>query len=178
MKLSARIVFCLLLAACRSAQPDAMQKLGEATLTLSASQPLYWYLGTSTATKAADASTIVATVDSRNWVSSFGTDKPAAFNVTPVATIGPMALPPAVSYKVDVYLAVMPPGTSTAQRTYPGPAAWYVLEGEQNVETSGGTIHAPAGGSTVIEPGTPFRLTNPGTAARKALFVVARGAAQ
>jgi quercetin dioxygenase-like cupin family protein len=90
-------------------------------------------------------------------------------------TLGPLPLPRAAVYEIDVFYAVMPAGARTAAQTHPGPAAWYVLEGAQCVETAKGAIQADVGEGLVAAPaGTPLQWVNTGDGAERALFVLVR----
>lgn len=90
-----------------------------------------------------------------------------------VVSVGPLPLPEATSFQVEIYYVVMPPGMHTVVHTHPGPEAWYILEGEQCLETPLGATRARAGEGAVAPPGgTPMRLTNNRRVARRALFIV------
>jgi quercetin dioxygenase-like cupin family protein len=72
----------------------------------------------------------------------------------------------------------MPPGTYTRVHIHPGPEAWYILSGEQCLETPAGPMRAQAGESMVALPTTPMRLTNSGSSVRRAFFIVIHDANQ
>jgi quercetin dioxygenase-like cupin family protein len=53
-----------------------------------------------------------------------------------------------------------------------GPEAWYVLTGEQRLETPGNRIIVRAGESGIVPEGPPMMLVGTGTAKRQALVLV------
>ena len=149
--------------------------------------PLYWNLTAFASRAAAEAaaseSSIVVEADGKFWLSDFGPKSASAGAGEALASIGPLELtgpnvPVFPSYQVVVYLAVMPPGRRTGVHTHPGPEAWYMLAGEQCLETPNGIIRARAGEGAMVAPGLPMQLTNNGSSARRALFIVIHDAAQ
>ncbi|MBA3515922.1 MAG: hypothetical protein H0T77_16290 [Pyrinomonadaceae bacterium] len=64
------------------------------------------------------------------WLFSFGTKSAKPKKGKHVASVGPLQLtsdklPPAKSYEIVAYLAVMPPNEYTRVHTHLGPEAWY-----------------------------------------------------
>jgi len=164
---------CLLLAKIKVTQfPDA---------------PLFWCLSKfptrNAAAAARVANSLVTEAEGQNWLFSFGPKDAGPKSGELVASIGPLQLtsdklPKAGLYEIVAYLAVMPPGTYTKVHIHPGPEAWYVLRGEQCLETPAGVMKASTGESMFAPPMTPMRLTNSGSSARHALFVVIHDATQ
>src|ERR1051326_542466 len=149
--------------------------------------PLFWPLNrfsTRAAAEAAKGQTeMLVESDGWFWLFSFGPKGAAPGRGELVASIGPLQmssdkLPMASSYEVVAYLAVMPPGTYSRTHTHPGPEAWYILTGEQCLETPAGIIKARAGQSMFAPPATPMSLTNSGASIRRALFIVIHDARQ
>jgi quercetin dioxygenase-like cupin family protein len=100
-----------------------------------------------------------------------------------VANVGPLQLTsdklaPAKSYEIVAYRAVMPAGTDTRVHIHPGPEAWFILAGEQCLETPTGVMKGRAGEGMYAPPTTPMRLSNNGPSIRIALFIVIHDAAQ
>ena len=75
-------------------------------------------------------------------------------------------------FQIQLWYVVMPPGTSTGSHVHPGPEAWYVLEGEQCLDTPNGPIRVRAGQGSVVAADIPMRLFNSGSGTRRALFIV------
>jgi quercetin dioxygenase-like cupin family protein len=138
---------------------------------------LFWHLGAFPTRVAAEAARrpgdMLAEAAGQVWLFSFGPQASARTGKVGVVSVGPLPLPEATSYQVEIYYVVMPPGMHTVVHTHPGPEAWYILDGEQCLETPLGATRARAGEGAVAPPGgTPMRLTNNGSRARRALFIV------
>lgn len=150
-------------------------------------QPLFWHLikfpTKEAAEGAKDESGFEVKAEGQFWVFRFGPKSAAKKKPELVASIGPLPLtsskfPPAKSYEIVAYLAVMPPDMYTRVHIHPGPEAWYILSGEQCLETPLGVMKSGAGESMVAPPMTPMRLSNNGSSARHALFIVIHDASQ
>jgi quercetin dioxygenase-like cupin family protein len=137
---------------------------------------VYWHLHEFASRKAAEAARsatgIVAEEDGRVWLSEFEARDIAPSGGEAVAVVGPLQLPVAKSYSVVLSYAVMRPGDSSRVHTHPGPEGWYVLAGEQCLETPAGTIRAVAGQTMVVAPGVPLELNVTGTTLRRAFALV------
>ena len=141
--------------------------------------PVHWHLaryGTREQAQVAGRfSDIVTEVGGEVWLHRFGPESDVPRAGTRTATVGPLPIPRAAAYQIDVFYAVLPPGARTAALTHPGPAAWYVLDGEQCIETSKGVVQATTGEGAVAPPaGTPLQWVNTGAESERALFVLIR----
>jgi hypothetical protein len=67
-----------------------------------------------------------------------------------IAVVGPLQLPAAKSYAAVLSYAVMRPGDNSRVHTHPGPEGWYVLAGEQCLETPAGANRARVGGTMTV----------------------------
>lgn len=141
------------------------------------SQPtVYWYLREYPNRQAAEAAKsetgIVVEEDARVWLSEFGPRNLELRGGKPIAVIGPMELPAAKSYVAVLSYAVMRPGDSSRVHTHPGPEGWYVLTGEQCLETPLGASRAQAGATMTVRPNIPMKLSVTGTSLRRAFALV------
>ena len=143
--------------------------------------PLFWHVIKFSTGKAAETAkvqnSLVAEAEGQSWLFSFGPKNAVPKSGELVASIGPLQLTSdklakASLYEIVAYLAVMPPGTYTRVHIHPGPEAWYVLNGEQCLETPAGVMKAGTGENMFAPPMTPMRLTNTGSSVRRALFIV------
>jgi quercetin dioxygenase-like cupin family protein len=143
---------------------------------------VYWHLHAFPSRKAAEAAKsatgLVAEEDGRAWLSEFGPR-----NITPpggesIAVVGPLQLPAAKSYAAVLSYAVMRPGDSSRVHTHPGPEGWFVLAGEQCLETPAGANKAQAGGTATVPPNIPMELNVTGTTLRRAFALVIHDSAQ
>jgi quercetin dioxygenase-like cupin family protein len=143
---------------------------------------VYWHLRTFPSRRAADAAKtatgIVVEEDGRVWLSEFGRRKIASSGGEVIAVVGPMQLPAAKSYAAVLSYAVMRPGDNSRVHTHPGPEGWYVIAGEQCLETPAGAIRARAGGTMTVRSTTPMELNVTGTTLRRAFALVIHDSAQ
>ena len=66
----------------------------------------------------------------------------------------------------------MRPGDTSPVHTHPGPEGWYVLAGEQCLETPAGANKASARGTMSVGPNIPMELTVVGSETRRSLAFV------
>ena len=142
----------------------------------------YWHLRVFPSRKAAEAvksaTGIVVEEDGRVWLSEFGPRESAPRGGEPIAVIGPLQLPAAGSYAAVLSYAVMRPGDSSRVHTHPGPEAWYVLAGEQCLETPAGASKAGAGRTMTVGSNIPMELNVTGKTLRRAFALVIHDSAQ
>ena len=143
---------------------------------------VYWHLYAFENRKAAEAARsangIVVEEDGRVWLSEFGARDTALRGVEAVAVVGPLQLPAAKSYSAVLSYAVMRPGDSSRVHTHPGPEGWYVLAGEQCLETPAGANKAGAGQTQTVPPNVPMELNVTGTTLRRAFALVIHDSTQ
>jgi len=96
----------------------------------------------------------------------------------PIAIVGPLMLPPAKSYTAVLSYAAMRPGDRSRVHTHPGPEGWYMIVGEQCLETPAGANRAKAGGTMTVPPNVPMELSITGTVLRKSLVLVIHDSSQ
>ena len=104
--------------------------------------------------------------------------RPAPRGGEAIAVVGPLQLPAAKSYAAVLSYAVMRPGDSSRVHTHPGPEGWYVLAGEQCLETPAGANRAGAGGTMTVRPNIPMELNVTGTTLRRAFALVIHDSTQ
>jgi quercetin dioxygenase-like cupin family protein len=143
---------------------------------------VYWHLRSfpsrATAEEARSASGIVVEEDGRVWLSEFGPRHIAARRGQAIAVVGPLQLPAAKSYTAVLSYAVMRPGDKSRVHTHPGPEGWYVLTGEQCLETPAGAIRAGAGRTMTVRANIPMELSVTGKAIRHAFALVIHDSTQ
>lgn len=155
--------------------------LGERTLTRLGRAPLYWYLVEYRDRAAADAaggpSSVVADAEGRHWVFSIAPRKRGPKGGQQVAQVGPLPMPHKQPFILSAATAILPPGASSLVHEHAGPEAWYLLTGEQCLETPAG-IKRVGARHAMIQPGyTPMQLSATGKQTRHALFIVVHDAA-
>ena len=143
---------------------------------------VYWHLRAFPNREAAEAAKsatgIVVEENGRVWLSEFADRNSAPRGGEPIAVVGPLQLPAAKTYTAVLSYAVMRPGDSSRVHTHPGPEGWYVLEGEQCLETPAGASRARAGGTATVPPNIPMELTVTGATLRRAFALVIHDSAQ
>jgi quercetin dioxygenase-like cupin family protein len=143
---------------------------------------VYWHLRAFTSRQAAEAAKsatgLVVEEDGRVWLSEFGARDAAPRGGEPVAVVGPLQLAAAKSYTAVLSYAVMRPGDSSRVHTHPGPEGWYVLAGEQCLETPAGASKAGAGKTMAVPPNVPMELNVTGTTLRRAFALVIHDSTQ
>ena len=138
----------------------------------------------STTKAAEDAATSASAVvewAGKIWLFTLGPMGVRSSGGTLVAEIGPVPdVPAAASYVLDVNEADFGPEmkAQVAQQvhTHPGPEIFYLLTGEQCLETPNGTTRARAGEGMVAPAHTPMQLNIMGSSKRDAFFVVVHDA--
>ena len=137
---------------------------------------VYWHLRAFPSRKAAEAARsatgIVVEEDGRVWLSEFGPRNAAPRGGDAIAVVGPLQLPAAQSYGAVLSYAVMRPGDNSRVHTHAGPEGWYVLAGEQCLETPDGAQRARAGGTMTVRSNIPMELNVTGTTLRRAFALV------
>jgi hypothetical protein len=144
--------------------------------------PLFWYLVSfptlTAAQAAAGPSSVVATAEGRHWVFTIAPDDGGPWRGQLVAQVGPLELPQMQAYTIEAAVAVLPPGSRSRVHTHAGPEAWYMLAGEQCVETPAGARRAGPGQGLTQAGFTPMQLVVTGNVVRHALVVVVHDANQ
>jgi quercetin dioxygenase-like cupin family protein len=143
---------------------------------------VYWHLRAFPNRKAAEAAKsatgIVVEEDGRVWLSEFGDRNSGPRGGESIAVVGPLQLPAAKSYVAVLSYAVMRPGDNSRVHTHPGPEGWYVLAGEQCLETPAGANRARAGGTMSVPSNVPMELNVTGKTLRRAFALVIHDSAQ
>ena len=138
--------------------------------------PTYWHLqifpDRASAEAAKSAHGVVSEEAGKVWLSEFGDKEMAIRGGTPAAVVGPLQLLPAKSYEAEIAVAILEPGDRSTVHTHAGPEAWYMIDGEQCLETPSGARKARAGESMFVEPGVPMELNIIGNTLRRSLVVV------
>jgi hypothetical protein len=144
------------------------------------SGPLFWYIVAFPTRAAAQASagptSVVASAEGRHWVFTIAPDDGSPWRGQLVAQVGPLELPRMKAYTIEAAMAVLPPGSRSRVHTHAGPEAWYVLAGEQCLETAAGARRAGAGQGMTQAGFTPMQLVVTGKVVRHALVVVVHDA--
>lgn len=119
---------------------------------------LYWHIREYSTQKAATAESArhrgaaVAAAHSRYWLYILGTEAEPAQGGIERAVIGPLSVPadPSTAHFSE---AIFPPGMRTRVHSHPGPEAFYVVQGEQCMETPTDKRTIEPGGAYIVASG-------------------------
>lgn len=119
---------------------------------------LYWYVvqyptpAAAAAEQARHRWSAVAQAHARNWLYVLGGAAEKIAGGERRALIGPLRVPagPVTAHFSE---AIFPPGMKTRVHSHPGPEAFYVVEGEQCMETPSDQRRIPAGGTYIVDQG-------------------------
>lgn len=143
---------------------------------------VYWFLYTFPTRAEAEAAKtptgLVVEEDGKVWLNELTSAASRAQVGALVSRIGPLALPPAPTYTAVYSYAVMTPGQRSRVHTHPGPEGWYMLAGEQCLETSVGVFRGGVGETVVVPGNVPMELYITGSAVRRSLVVVVHDSRQ
>jgi quercetin dioxygenase-like cupin family protein len=141
--------------------------------------PVFWHLyhypTREAAVAAQSAGTTVVDSFSKVWLYAIADQgwKPAGGEK--VAVIGPLTVQVGKPYTARYMEAVFPPGMAPpmAGHRHSGPEAWYVVSGEQCLETSSaGLIQAKAGEAAMVAAGPAMAISGVGPETRRAVLLV------
>jgi len=141
------------------------------------SEPVvYWHLRAVPTRAAAEAvrspSGLIVEEEGKVWLSEFGPKDLAPRGGASVDVVGPLELLPSKTYRAEIGYAVLRPGDRSRVHTHFGPEAWYVIAGEQCLETPAGTKRARAGETMSVTHSVPMELSITGTSPRRSLTLV------
>ena len=144
--------------------------------------PQYWYIDRfdtkAAAQKLQRPRGAVIEAAGQIWLFTIGPAGLPAAGGERVAAVGPLEVSKSAEYTAMYMEAVFMPGMQSRVHRHPGPEAWYVLEGEQCLETPTGTIRARAGQSALVPAGPPMQLSGTGSGRRTALVLILHDASQ
>lgn len=160
---------------------DSPERRGEVGCTILASRPLqgsltkpvYWHLdrfdSIETAKKAAGLNGVAAEAHGFVWLMTVEAQAEAHHGGHHVAWIGPLDMPAADRYSMRVLSSMLEPGITTPVHTHSGPEAFYVVSGEQCLETPERSYSLGVGQSLVLPAGVIHRGRPGGSSARRVL---------
>lgn len=148
---------------CAAPAADNVGKAGcylSAQLPIEAGQgPVWWHIAEFTDRPAAQAEAArhqhatVVTAHGRHWLYVIGEQAEAVQTGTRHAAIGPLWRPTSGPVTVRFLESIFPPGMQTRAHAHPGPEAFYVVEGEQCMDSPSGQARIGVGESYILESG-------------------------
>lgn len=116
----------------------------------------------------------VAASHGRHWLYVLGPRRLRSAGGTRVAIVGPMRLPAGRPMMARFLESTFPPGMRTRVHSHPGPEGFYVVSGEQCMDTPAGYRKIPAG-RTFIVAGGPHMQAAPAGRTNIAVVFYPRG---
>ena len=145
--------------------------------------PVFWHIFEYPTRATAEAATgkqgVVVDSYGKWWVLAVADKAWSANGGKRVARVGPLPLgDAAVNYTATYMEATFVKGMSSHVHRHAGPEAWYVLAGQQCLETPGHQQIMRAGESGIVPGGPPMMLSSFGSAERRALVLILHDSAQ
>jgi quercetin dioxygenase-like cupin family protein len=169
---------------------DSPERRGEEGCTILASRPLagsfsrpiYWHLdqfdSLDAATRAAGPDGVAAEAHGAVWLMTVEAQTEEHRGGRHVAWIGPFELPAADRYTMRVQSSLLLPGASTPVHTHSGPEVFYIVDGEQCLETQEVGHRLSAGQSHILPAGVIHRGRVTQAGGRRALALILHDAAR
>ncbi len=144
--------------------------------------PVFWHLYTypnqAAAEKAKGPHGTVVEAFGKVWLYTIEAEGWRPSSGDRVAVLGPLAITPGKEYTARYMEAVFTPGMKTREHRHSGAEAWYVLAGEQCLETPEGITVARAGEGAIVPQGPPMILQSVGTETRRSVLLVLHESSQ
>lgn len=150
--------------------------LAEMTV-VDAPEHLYWHIAEFADVPAAETearkhrSSKVVSAHGRIWLLVIGARGERVGSGKPANVIGPMDAPTVGTVSVRFLTSTFPPGMRTRVHAHPGSEAFYVIEGEQCVETPTVRHRITAGHSYIVQSGTHVQAAARGRKSLVALIL-------
>jgi quercetin dioxygenase-like cupin family protein len=155
--------------------------LASRPLVSSPTEPIYWHIdrfdSLEAARKGAGPDGVPAEAHGSVWLMTVEARSEAHHGGRHVAWIGPLAVPTAGRQSMRVASSLLGPGTTTPVHSHPGPEVFYIVSGEQCLETPETGHRLYAGESHVLPAGTIHRGRVTGSRVRRALALVLQDSA-
>ena len=146
------------------------------------SDKVYWHIDAfetlEDARRAVGSSGVAFSAHGQVWVAAVDADSAGHRAAGHRAVVGPISLQSGRAYMMQTMSAYFLPGQRTRVHTHAGPEAWYVVAGEQCLETPRRLIRARAGQGAIVEAGDTMRLVATGDVPRRSLVLILYDAAR
>ena len=138
--------------------------------------PVLWhideFLSLAQAQRAEGPWSLAIEAHGHSWLYSIERDTTNHHGGKHLAVVGPIPIQAGHLYSMMAMSAYFLPGQVSAIHTHSGPEAWWVLEGEQCLQTTRKTIRARAGHGAIVAEGDTMRMVGAGTGPRRALVLI------
>ena len=173
--LQAQLVRCTLDSPERRGEPGCTI-VSDKRLPAALPTPVFWHIdefpSLADAERAETSTSVAFVAYGSAWLYSIGLDTANHHGGRHRAVVGPIPIQPNRTYSMMVMSAHFLPGQFSVVHTHPGPEAWWVLDGEQCLQTTRTTVRARAGQGAIVAEGDTMRMVGTGTNPRRALVLI------
>jgi len=145
-------------------------------------EPLFWHIdrfdSAERARAAVGATSIAFEASGTWWLMTIESQTSEHHGGQHTAAVGPLTLPLAARYSMQVQSSAHTPGMYSLVHTHSGVEGFYALEGEACLETPTRGYKLRKGGTLAIPGGIAMRIVATGSAVRRVLGVIVHDAAQ
>jgi quercetin dioxygenase-like cupin family protein len=185
--LTASTAAAQLMSTCVENSPERRGEIGcsiieKKTLPVGLEEPVFWHIDRFDSLERAQAALSPASVAfeaaGTPWLMTIESQTSDHHGGQHVAQVGPLSLPPAPRYAIQVQSAAFPPGMYSLLHHHSGVEADYVIQGETCFETPTRAIKLQKGETLALPTGTPMRAVATGSTVRHVLAVIIYDASQ
>ncbi len=145
-------------------------------------EPIHWHIdrfeSIERARAAAGPAAHAFEADGAAWLTTIESQTSDHHGGQHVTAVGPLSLPKASRYALQIIAAKFTPGMYTRAHSHSGVEAFYVLAGEQCLQTPTGATLLRKGETLALPADTPMRLVATGTGIRYGFAIILHDASQ
>jgi quercetin dioxygenase-like cupin family protein len=176
-----------LMSTCVANSPERRGELGcsiiqDKLLPDTLTEPVFWHIDRFDSREHAHAAVGSASIEfeaaGTSWLMTIESQTSDHHGGRHVARVGPLPLPRAARYSIQVLSAAFGPGMYSLVHQHSGVEAIYVIDGEACYETPTRAIKLRKGETVALPAGTRMRAVVTGSTTRRVLSVIVHDAAQ
>jgi quercetin dioxygenase-like cupin family protein len=185
--LTASTAAAQLMSTCVENSPERRGEIGcsiieKKALPVGLKEPVFWHIdrfdSLERARAAVDPTSVAFEAAGTPWLLTIESQTSDHHGGKHVAQVGPLPLPQAEKYAIQVQSAVFPPGTYSLPHHHSGVEAVYVIQGEACFETPTRALKLRKGETLALPTGTLMRAVATGSTLRHVLAVIVYDASQ
>lgn len=185
--LTANMAAAQLMSTCVENSPERRGEIGcsiieKKPLPVGLKEPLFWHIDRFDSAERARAAVGPASVAfeaaGTSWLMTIESQTSDHRGGRHVAQVGPLPLPQAPKYAMQVLSSAFPPGMYSLLHHHSGVEAVYVIQGEACYETPTRAFKLQKGETLALPTGVPMRAVNTGSTLRYVLAVIVYDAAK
>jgi quercetin dioxygenase-like cupin family protein len=185
--LTASMAFAQLMATCVENSPERQGKIGcgiieNKPLPAVLKDPVFWHIdrfdSAERARTAVGPASLAFDAAGTSWLMTLESHTSGHHGGRHVAQVGPLPLPQAQRYSMQVMSAAFTPGMYSLVHHHSGVEAVYVIQGEACYETPARAFTLRKGETLALPTGVPMRAVVTGSTLRHVLSVIVYDAAQ